>query len=126
MGVSVGVAMVLENAPGAVPAIDAGSTPGVTTPASGQPETTRPRYLIVVARDQPDLWRHLRKSVGELKGVDVVLDRRHGGRWQWAQSSEYEQRGMDRRRATDADNRLSHRSVMIVHPEGSSPTTSQS
>ena len=94
-------------------------------PADEQPEAPRPRYLIVVARDQPDLWRHLRQSFGELRGVDVVLDRRHGGRWQWAQSWEYEQRGMDRRRAADAASRLSHRSVMIVHPEGSSPKESQ-
>jgi hypothetical protein len=118
----VGVAMVLDNVPGAAPAADPSSAPSLTTPTSEQPETTRPRYLIVVARDQPDLWRHLRKSVGELKGVDIVLDRRHGGRRQWAQSSEYEQRGTDRRRATDVASRLSHRSVIIVHPEGSSPT----
>jgi len=118
--------MVLDNAPGAVPPTDEGSAPGTSAPTPGQPETARPRYLIVVARDQPDLWRHLRKSFGELKGVDVVLDRRHGGRWQWAQSWEYEQRGTDRRRTSDAADRLSHHSVMIVHPEGVPPAKSQS
>jgi hypothetical protein len=90
-----------------------------------QPRTSRPRYLIVVARDQPDLWRHLQASIGELTGVDVVLDRRYGGRWQWAKSREYERHGLDRRRATCAANRLSHPSVMFVHSEDSSTATSQ-
>jgi len=93
--------------------------------ASERSETPRLRYLIVVARDQPDLWRHLRQSVGEIKGVDVVLDRRHGGRRVYARSWEYEQPGMERRRAADAARWLSCRSVIIVQPESPSPATSQ-
>ena len=103
---------------------DAASAPAVNVATCEQTETPRPRCLIVVARDQPDLWRHLRQSVGDVKGVDVVLDRRHGGRREYAQSWEYEQRGTERRRPAGADSWLWYRSVIIVHPEGSSPDKS--
>lgn len=83
----------------------------------GKAEVHRPHYLIVVSRDQPDLWRHLRQMFTGIGGVDVVLDRRHGGRWQWAQSRAFEERNDDRRRAHTMDTSLSHRSFVIVNPE---------
>jgi len=98
------------------------STPGGGTPFPGRIETRRPRYLIVVSREQPDLWRHLRQMFTGIRGVDVVLDRRHGGRWQWAQSRAHEERGEDRRRPRSLEAGLAHRSFVIVNPEEAAVT----
>ncbi|MBP2670300.1 MAG: hypothetical protein H6Q87_72 [candidate division NC10 bacterium] len=98
-------------------ALQDNSTPGGGTPFPGRIETRRPRYLIVVSREQPDLWRHLRQLFTGIDGVNIVLDRRHGGRWQWAQSRAYEDRGEDRRRPRNLDAGLSHRSFVIVNPD---------
>jgi len=109
--------MVFDEAAGIPLALREGSTNGGRTPFAGNPETHRPRYLIVVSREQPDLWRHLRQLFTGIAGVDIVLDRRHGGRWQWAQSRAFEERGEDRRRPRNLDAGLSHRSFVIVNPE---------
>jgi len=41
-----------------------------------QPTGDRPRYLIVVAPDRPDLLQYLARQVAEDKWVEIVLDRR--------------------------------------------------
>jgi hypothetical protein len=109
--------MALDEAPGAPLALQEGSAPAGGIPFAGRHETRRPRYLIVVSREQPDLWRHLRQLFTDIDGVNIVLDRRHGGRWQWAQSRAYEERGEDRRRPRNLDAGLSHRSFVIVSPD---------
>lgn len=106
--------MVLDDAPGIAARLDG-------EPSSGSHQTQRKRYLIVVARDQPDLWRHLRQSLTGLEGVDVVLDRRQGGRWQWTRSCEILDRGEDRRRSNEVEASLWRRSVVIVHPTQTIP-----
>lgn len=118
--------MVADVATGIPPVLSEGSTHGTRTPSAGKPEIRRPRYLIVVSRDQPDLWRHLRQLFTGIAGVDIVLDRRHGGRWQWTQSRACEERGEDRRHPRTSDAGLSHRSFVIINPEESavaSPAT---
>jgi len=57
----------------------------------------RARYLIIVSRDQSDLWRHLQETFAGVDEIEVVLERRHGGWWQWTQSRQYQERGADRR-----------------------------
>lgn len=109
--------MAVDEAPGAPVALQEGRTTGGKAPLAGGPQTRRPRYLIVVSREQPDLWRHLRQLFTGIDGVNIVLDRRHGGRWQWAQSRAYEERGEDRRRPRTVDAGLSHRSFVIVNPD---------
>jgi hypothetical protein len=37
-----------------------------------------PAYLVIVARDQPDLLRHLRQAFSECAAVEVIMDRRSG------------------------------------------------
>ena len=87
-----------------------------STPATGSPTSDNARYLIVVARDQLDLWRYLKQNLREYTNLEVVLDRRHGGRWQWAQMRELQDRGADRRTlGNEAD--LTPRSFVIV-PKG--------
>lgn len=109
--------MAADETTGAPLAVKETSTPGGERPFAGCTETRRPRYLIVVSREQPDLWRHLRQLFTGIDGVNIVLDRRHGGRWQWAQSRAYEERGEDRRRPRNLDAGLSHRSFVIVNPD---------
>jgi hypothetical protein len=115
--------MVLDEAASIPLAIQEGSAHGGRAPFAGKRETHRPRYLIVVSRDQPDLWRHLRQMFTGIDGVDVVLDRRHGGRWQWAQSSGYEERGEDRRRPRNLNAGFAHRSFVIVNPNETAITS---
>ena len=114
--------MAVDEATGAPLTLQDGSTPGAETRFAGRHESRRPRYLIVVSREQPDLWRHLRQLFTGIDGVSIVLDRRHGGRWQWAQSRACEERGEDRRRPRHADAGLSHRSFVIVHPDETTVT----
>jgi len=114
--------MAVDEATGFPVKMQEGPTDGERPPFAGRPETRRPRYLIVVSREQPDLWRHLRQMFTGIGGVDIVLDRRHGGRWQWTQSCAYEERGEDRRRTRDLDAGLPHRSFVIVTPEEAAVT----
>ena len=84
--------------------------------SAGTPQASRPRYVIVVSRDQSDLWRHLRQMFTGVHGVEVVLDRRHRGRWPWTQSRGFEAREEDRRRSRPQAG-FSHRSFVVVNPE---------
>lgn len=112
--------MAVDEASGAPVGLDERSVPSGVMPFAGKREARRPRYLIVVSREQPDLWRHLRQLFTGIDGVNIVLDRRHGGRWQWAQSRAYEERGEDRRRPRNLDGGLSRRSFVIVSPDEAS------
>ena len=72
------------------------------------------RYLLIVARNQPDLWRYLKDNFARDEKVEVILDRRRGERRQRIQPHEPERRGADRRCRPGADNELSYRSVVII------------
>jgi len=75
-------------------------------------ETTR--YLIIVARDQSDLWRYLTQNIADYGGVEVLLDRRQEGGWRWAQMREMQERGADRRSRSSAGGGLRDRAFVIV------------
>jgi hypothetical protein len=77
-------------------------------------EGERARYLIIVARDQSDLWQHLRRTFAGADGVEVVLERRHGGWWQYTQSREHQERGTDRRRPPDLQTALRYDAFQVV------------
>ncbi len=85
-----------------------------TTLVAGQLRTDRARYLVIVARDQPDLLRHLKQTLTEFHGVEVILDRRHGGRWQWTQSRERQDQDADRRLMANRESDLGNRSFLII------------
>ena len=78
------------------------------------------RYLIIVARDQPDLWEYLRRNLVVEDGVEVIHDRRQGGRWQWNQTRDLQVQGKDRR-ISDADPGLRYRSFVIVPKQDIEP-----
>jgi hypothetical protein len=83
---------------------------GFPKPTGGE----RARYLIIVARDQSDLWQHLRRTFGGIDGVEVLLDRRHGGWWQFTQSREYQERGTDRRRPANLETAVRYNAFQVV------------
>ena len=47
------------------------------------------RFLIIVARDQPELLRDLTKVYGHAEDVEIIVDRRKRPGWAWP--------GVDRR-----------------------------
>ena len=71
------------------------------------------RKLVVVARDQFDLWWQLCQALTTADGVEVVLDRRQGGRWQWAESQQRQERGRDRRHSPNGEGDLSGRAFLV-------------
>ena len=81
------------------------------------------RCLLIVAREQPDLWHHLTRDFAGDEGVQVILDRRRRERRQRVQTSESERRRSDRRRQASIDNDLRYRSFVILHrQQGVLPT----
>ena len=86
-------------------------------PAKAQPTSDKVGCLFIVARDQPDLWDHLRKDFAEEREVRVFLDRRRGERRQRVQPLKQERRCDNRRRAS-IDTDLRYRSFVIIHEQG--------
>jgi hypothetical protein len=100
------------------PAVWSALRPDGVTPA----DTSRPptamqageeRKLVVVARDQFDLWWQLCQALTAADGGEVVLDRRQGGRWQWAESQQRQERGRDRRYSPNGESDLSGRAFRV-------------
>ena len=61
------------------------------------------RYLLIVARTEPDLWRYLKHNFAGDDKVEVVLDRRRG----------------ERRRQPGTEKELQYRSLVIIRLESS-------
>mgnify|MGYP001576173098 CR=1 FL=1 len=80
----------------------------------GHPSGNRVRGLIIVARDEPDLWHYLTRDFAGNEGVQVRLDRRYGERRQRVQRCEPERRRTDRRRPLRTDNDLRCRPFLII------------
>jgi hypothetical protein len=78
------------------------------------PRQGRERYLIIVARDHPDLWRALMRHLVGDEGVQVILDRRRQARRQHGQTREVDRRRADRRQPPQIERDLRYRSFVIV------------
>lgn len=76
----------------------------------------RTRCLFIVARNQPDLWQHLKRDFADDDQIQVIVDRRRGERRQRRELYGPERRRMDRRRAT-LDRDLRYRSFVIIHEQ---------
>ncbi len=70
--------------------------------------------LIIVARDQPDLWVTIQRQFAAYTRIQVRQDRRRSERRQWFQRYEPERRRVDRRRPLRIENDLSWRPYLIV------------
>lgn len=65
-----------------------------TLPSHSFPDV---QLLIVVRPEEPALYEYLRKTVGELKGVHVIVDRRQTDRRERSDPAARERRRGDRR-----------------------------
>ncbi len=75
------------------------------------------RRLVIVARNQPDLWRSLRKDFEASQNVLVLVDRRVSERRQQCNRYEPNRRRFDRRRPLTSDIDVSSRQYIIVRPK---------
>jgi hypothetical protein len=88
-----------------------------STSPEGQSTWRRVRGLIIVARDQPDLWASLTQHFVWNEDVQVLLDRRRRDRRQRVQTLGQERRGADRRRPPRIETDVRFRQFVIVRPE---------
>ncbi len=72
-------------------------------------------YLIIVARDQPNLCFAIQRQFAAYTRVQVLQDRRRSERRQRFQWYEPERRRVDRRRPLRIENDLYWRQYLIVH-----------
>jgi len=85
--------------------------PGTPTESGGP---ARLRCLVIVSREELDLWRHMAQYNGEIKGVLVLLDRRKRERRQQEQPVALERRRADRRSPPPADGDLRRQPFLLV------------
>ena len=78
---------------------------------------TRPRYLVIVSREERDLWRHVAQYTRDLQGVQVLLDRRQRDRRQRGQPVALERRRRDRRRPPTPEGDLRRHPFLLVTQE---------
>lgn len=99
--------------------------PGASRPQQPQPSGNRDGGLIIVARDQPDLWRYLAKQFAGRDEVRVLQDRRQWERRQRRLMWEPERRGADRRSPLSISTDLRRRSFLIVPQRKKPPEARQ-
>jgi hypothetical protein len=88
----------------------AGESRAPDVPPSGH----RVRGLIIVARDQSELWHHLTQHFAGHNEVRVLLDRRQWERRQRVQAYRPDRRKAARRRPPSIETDLRYRSFLLV------------
>ena len=86
-------------------------------------DTPRPRYLVIVSRDKPDLCRHLVRDFAFMEAVEVVLDRRREERRRWIQAHPEKRRRFDRRFDSSGEINLHRNGFAIVRRQEGGPMT---
>ena len=74
------------------------------------------RGLIIVSRDQPDLWQALTQEFGQSQEIRVLLDRRQGERRKDNQAHAPDRRGADRRSLPRIEDDVRSRQYVLVRP----------
>jgi hypothetical protein len=77
---------------------------------------TNVRGLIIVSRDQPDLWQALTQEFGQSQEIRVLLDRRQGERRKDNQAHAPDRRGADRRSLPRIEDDVRSRQYVLVRP----------
>ncbi len=80
------------------------------------------RYLLIVARTQPDLYDYLTQEFSEDKEVEVLLDRRREERRQRGQAHEPDRRRVVRRGQPRISGGLQTLGVMVARPQQEAPS----
>lgn len=90
--------------------------PEIRNALNVQPKGNIVRGLIIVARDQPDLWRTLTREFGQSQEIRVLLDRRQGERRKDNQSYAPDRRGTDRRSLPRIEDDVRSRQYVLIRP----------
>ena len=90
--------------------------PGTKTALNMGATGSTVRGLIIVSRDQPDLWAALTREFGHTDEIRVLLDRRRGERRTEVQFHTPDRRGVDRRGLTHIEDDLRARQYILVRP----------
>ena len=85
--------------------------------AEAQPTERKVQTLIIVARDQPDLWQSLKEHFAANEEIEPILDRRRWERRQRIQRCEPDRRGPDRRRPPSIEHDFRSRQFVIARPK---------
>lgn len=72
--------------------------------------------LIIVAREQRDLWRSLVQEFKDVERIQILLDRRHGERRMPRGPVAYDRRARERRNLPRLDDDLHARQYVLVRP----------
>lgn len=89
---------------------------GTRSALSAPPAGTTVRGLIIVSRDQPELWKALTQEFGQSQEIRVLLDRRYGERRKQERPSASERRSIERRGLTRIEDDLRFRQYVLVRP----------
>ena len=77
--------------------------------------------LIIVAREQGDLWRSLVHEFQDVEQIQILLDRRHGERRTPRGPVAYDRRARDRRSLPRLEDDLHARQYVLVRPHSRRP-----
>jgi len=77
--------------------------------------------LLIVARDQPELYHALRLVFGESQKVAVILDRRRKHQRRRMVAVSDDRRRMERRSLPNIEDDLRHRQYVLVRPHSRRP-----
>ncbi|MBP1778961.1 MAG: hypothetical protein H6Q86_4972 [candidate division NC10 bacterium] len=98
------------------PDVEGARMPETRSTLNVQPKSNIVRGLIIVARDQPDLWRTLMREFGQSQEIRVLLDRRQGERRKEDQSYVPDRRGVERRSLPRIEDDVRSRQYVLVRP----------
>ena len=90
--------------------------PGTKSVLHAEPTGKTLRGLMIVARNQPDLWQTLTRAFGYSEGIRVFLDRRHGERRKEDRLHAPDRRGTERRNLLHIEDDLRARQYVLVRP----------
>jgi hypothetical protein len=82
----------------------------------GAPTERRVLSLIIVAREQCDLWRSLADEFRDVGQIQILLDRRQGERRTPRDPVAYDRRTRDRRSRPRLEDDLRARQYVLVRP----------
>jgi hypothetical protein len=95
--------------------------PGLKAPLEVEPARETVRGLIIVSRNQPELWHALIREFGRSEEIRVILDRRHGERRKADQLHAPDRRGTDRRNLPRLEDDVRSRQYVLVRPHYRTP-----
>jgi len=95
--------------------------PAIRSVLNVPPQGNMVRGMIIVARDQTDLWRTLMQEFGQSQEICILLDRRQGERRKDSQFYAPDRRGVDRRSLPRIEDDVRSRQYVLVRPHYRAP-----